>query len=69
MALGKAVAAGAVAAAAIPYLMRDDPDALGGWIHRGVVHWTAAGLHLGWSWPLFCLVTLLAWGLLAWSNK
>ena len=69
MALGKAAVAGAVAALALPYVMRDDHDAFGGWIHRGTINFDLGGVHLAWSWPIFCVVTLFAWGLLAWANK
>ena len=69
MALVKAVAAGAVAAAAVPYVMHDNPAALGGWLQRGLVHFNVGTVHLGWSWPLFCIVTLFAWAMLAWANR
>jgi len=69
MALVKAVAAGAVAATAVPYVLHEDEAALGGWIERGLVHFDVGGFHLSWSWPLFCVVTLFAWGLLAWADR
>ena len=69
MALAPAAAIGAAAALALPYVMRDDPAALGGWIHRGVVDFSVADYHLSWSWPLFCIVTLFAWAFLAWANR
>jgi hypothetical protein len=69
MALARAVAIGAAAALALPYVMRDDPDALGGWIHRGVVNFNLSTYHFSWSWPVFCLVTLLAWACFAWTDR
>ena len=69
MALVPAVLIGGVAALALPYVMRDDADAFGGWIHRGVVDFTVASFHLSWSWPIFCIVTLFAWAFLAWANR
>jgi hypothetical protein len=69
MALAKAVAAGAIAALAVPYFLHENPAAMGGWLARGLVHFTLAGVHLTWSWPLFSIVTLFAWGLLAWANR
>ena len=69
MALAKAVVAGAVAALAVPYVMHEDQAGLGGWVERGLVHFDVGNMHLGWSWPLFCLVTLFAWGMLAWANR
>lgn len=69
MALGKAVLAGAVAATAIPYAMRGEAGDVPEWLQRGLVPLPLGDLHLAWSWPLFCVVTLFAWGFLAWSNK
>lgn len=64
MALARAVVVGAVAAIAIPYLNSEDGGQLSEWLGRGVVHFTAGTFHLAWSWPIFCIVTLLAWALL-----
>jgi hypothetical protein len=69
MAIARAIAIGAAAALAVPYVMRDDPQALGGWIHRGVVNFSVSDYHFSWSWPLFSIVTLFAWGFLAWSDR
>ena len=69
MALGKAVLIGAVAAVAVPTVMRRETGELGYWVQRGVLEFTVAGADIRWSWPLFCLVTLFAWGFLAWANR
>ncbi len=69
MALIRAVLIGAAAAVAVPYVMRNDPEVLGGWVHRGVAYYDVAHYHVAWSWPLFGLVTLMAWGLLTWANR
>ena len=69
MALVKAVVVGAVAALAIPFVMRGDSDQLGEWLRRGVVRLAVADVTLFWSWPIFAAVTLFAWGMLAWSNR
>ena len=69
MALVKAILAGAVAATAIPYIIRGGSGRLVEWLQYGLVHFSPGGLHFAWSWPLFCVVTLFTWGLLAWSNK
>jgi hypothetical protein len=69
MPLVKAVVAGATAALAIPFLTRGAEGGLSEWASYGVVHATAGGFHLTWSWPIFCIVTLFTWGLLAWSNR
>jgi hypothetical protein len=69
MPLVKAVVVGAIAAIAIPFLTRGADSQSSGWIGYGVVHFTAAGMHLNWSWPIFCVVTLFTWGLLAAANR
>jgi len=69
MALVKAVAVGAVAALAIPYVIRGGSGQLVEWLHYGLVNVSAGGWHFAWSWPLFCVVTLFSWGFLAWSNR
>jgi hypothetical protein len=69
MPLVKAVVAGAIAAIAIPYFTRGGDDQFSGWVSYGVVHFSVGGTHLAWSWPIFCIVTLLTWGLLAWADR
>lgn len=69
MALVRAVALGAVAALAIPYVIRGGTGQLVEWLHYGLVHFSVSGLHFAWSWPLFCVVTLFAWAMLGWSNR
>ena len=69
MALGKAIIAGAIAALAIPYVVRPDSGELGGLIQRGTMSFSLGDAHLAWSWPVFCIVVLFVWGLLAWANR
>ena len=69
MALGKAVLIGAIAALAVPYVMRDGTSDISAWVHRGLVDFSLGSVQIGWSWPLFCVVTLFAWGFLAWSER
>jgi len=69
MALVKAVLAGAVAAVGVPYVMGGQSDQLGEFLARGVVPFAIGSVQLGWSWPIFCVVTLFAWGFLAWANR
>jgi hypothetical protein len=69
MPLARAVVAGAIAALAIPWLARGSDGELGGWLGRGVVHFSLGSAHLIWSWPLFCVVTLFTWALLAAANR
>jgi hypothetical protein len=69
MALVKAVVAGIVAAVGVPYAMQGNTGQLGEWLQRGLVHFSLGNVELAWSWPLFCMVTLFAWGFLAWANR
>ena len=69
MAGPRAIIIGAGAALALPYVMRNDPEALGGWVHRGVVHFSLSNYHFAWSWPIFCLITLLAWACFSWAER
>ena len=69
MALVKAVTIGAVAALAIPYVIRGGSGQLVEWLHYGLVHFSIGGWDFAWSWPIFCVVTLFAWGALAWSSE
>ena len=69
MALTKAIAAGAAAALAIPYALEGHSGTLGAMVRANMVAVDLAGVPLRWSWTIFAVVTLFAWGLLAWANK
>ena len=69
MAIGKAVMIGAIAALAVPWAMHGEPGKLGDWMQRGLVEFSPGSIHMFWSWPLFCVVTLFAWGFLAWAER
>ncbi len=69
MAIARAALIGAAAALALPYVMRGNPDALGGWAHRGVVNFAVVDWHFSWSWPIFCIVTLFAWACFSWADR
>ena len=69
MAVGKAAIAGAVGALALPWLFRGSSGQLADWVQRGIVHFEIAGIHLVWSWPIFCVVTLFAWALIASAGR
>jgi hypothetical protein len=69
MALGKAVMIGAIAALAMPFVMRDETGRLEGLLGLGVVELSLGGTRIAWSWPLFCMITLFAWGFLAWAER
>ena len=69
MSVGKAAMAGAVGALALPWLFRGSSGQLADWVQRGIVQFEIAGVHLVWSWPIFCVVTLFAWALIAWAGR
>ena len=69
MAVGQAALAGAAGALALPWLFRGSSGPLADWVQAGIVHFNIGGVHLVWSWPIFCVVTLFAWALIAWSGR
>jgi hypothetical protein len=69
MAVGKAAIAGAVAALGLPWIFRGSSGQLAALVHRGTVEFEPFGVHLIWSWPIFCVVTLFAWALIAWAGR
>ncbi|HEX8579880.1 MAG TPA: hypothetical protein VF655_09845 [Allosphingosinicella sp.] len=69
MALTKAVAGGLVAALAVPTALAGETGVLGDYVRRFSDPHTIGGVHLAWSWTLFAIVTLFAWGFLAWAEK
>lgn len=69
MALVKAVAAGTIGAVALPWAFRGGSGELAEWVQRGAVHFNVFGVHVVWSWLIFCVVTLFAWALLAWASR
>ena len=69
MALGKAVGAGMVAALAVPAIFRGGSGALADWVRASTLHLEVGRFDINFSWPLFAVVTLFAWGFLAWSDR
>jgi hypothetical protein len=69
MALVKAVALGAVAAVALPYVAHGQAGEFAQWLQIGMVRLHVVGIALEWSWLIFSVVTLFAWAMLAWSNR
>ena len=69
MAVGKAAIAGAIAALGLPWIFRGSSGQLADWVQAGMVHLNIGGVHLVWSWPIFCVVTLFAWALIAWAGR
>ncbi|HEX9953977.1 MAG TPA: hypothetical protein VGB48_02035 [Allosphingosinicella sp.] len=69
MALTKAVAGGLVAAFAVPTALAGHAGVLGDYVRRFSDPLTVGSFTLAWSWTLFAIVTLFAWGFLAWAEK
>jgi hypothetical protein len=69
MALVKAVLAGAVAAIAVPYVIRGGSGGFVEMLQYGIVQVSLGSVQFAWSWPLFCVVTLFTWGFLAWAER
>jgi hypothetical protein len=64
MALGGAVIIGGLAAFLVPWMSEATTDAFQRLIQAGTISIPVGSSHLLWSWPTFCIVTLLAWMLL-----
>ena len=69
MALKSAVLVGMIAAVGIPYALADLDTDFGRFIRDSAIRIDLGGTYIGWSWTLFALVTLFAWGFFAWANK
>jgi len=69
MALVKAIVAGAVAAVAVPYVIRGGSGQFVEWLHYGTVQISLGGVQFAWSWLMFSVVTLFTWALLGWANR
>lgn len=64
MALGKAIIVGAASAIAAPYATREVPPGWTDFLKAGALHVDLHGVQVYWSWPVFCVVTLLVFLLL-----
>jgi hypothetical protein len=69
MALTKAVAGGMVAAIALPTAFAGQVGTLGDYARAFSDPLTLGSVHLAWSWTVFAVVTLFAWGCFAWAEK
>ena len=69
MALAKAEAGGSVAAVALPTALSGQVGVLGNYARAFSDPLTLGGVHIAWSWTLFAMVTLFAWGCFAWAEK
>ena len=64
MALTTAIGLGAIAAVAIPWISERTGFTLAGLLTGEYIRIPLGGIELHWSWLIFCVVTLLAWGAL-----
>ena len=69
MALARAVGFGMAAALLIPAVFKHGSGALAEQVRASTIHLELASFNINFSWPIFAIVTLLAWGLMAWSNR
>jgi hypothetical protein len=69
MALTKAVAVGLVAAVALPTALAGQAGTLGDYARAFSDPLTLGGVSAAWSWTVFAVVTLFAWGCFAWAQK
>jgi hypothetical protein len=69
MSLGKAVGIGLIAALAVPAIFKGGSGDLADWVRGSTIRLELADFAINFSWPLFAIVTLFAWGFLAWSNR
>jgi nitrate reductase NapE component len=69
MALGKAVGIGMVAALALPAIFKGGSGAVAEWVRGSTLRLELADFAVNFSWPIFAVVALFAWGFLAWSNR
>jgi hypothetical protein len=64
MALGGAVIIGGISAVVVPYMSMAMSEGFQHAIMAGTVHFSIGPNSVLWSWPTFCVVTLLSWMLL-----
>jgi hypothetical protein len=62
MALTTAVGLGAIAAVALPWISERIGFDFAGLLSGEFVRIPFGGIELHWSWLIFCVVTLIAWG-------
>jgi len=62
MGLPSAVAMGAVAGVAVPWVIRRVDDTLQGPLSGDLVTLPVGGVVLPWSWLVFIVITVIAWG-------
>ena len=63
MALTRAIMLGGIGGIAVPFALAGSGGLLAGLVGTMTIH-IAHGAAIPWSWPVFCIITLAAWGLL-----
>ena len=63
MPLTKAIILGGIGGIAVPFVMNGLTGPISGMLGTILIH-GPGGAAVQWSWPVFCVVTLSAWGLL-----
>jgi len=69
MALPSAIMVGAIAALAVPYAIGDLETEFGQFIRDTSIRLDFGSVQVTWSWMLFAIITLFAWGFFAWAQK
>jgi hypothetical protein len=69
MALPSAIMVGMIAAIGVPYVMADLDSEFGQFIRETSIRIPISDTPILWSWTLFAIVTLFAWGFFAWAQK
>jgi hypothetical protein len=64
MALGGAVIIGGLAAFLVPWMAQATTESFYRLVQSGTIQIWLGSSAVAWSWPSFCIVTLLAWMLL-----
>ena len=64
MSLWGAIIIGALAGFLVPWMSQATTESFNRLVQAGTIAIPVGGNHLMWSWPTFCIVTLLAWMLL-----
>ena len=68
MRLAIAAALGSAGALAIPWAIEGGTGELADLLQFGLMRAHIGDWYFDWSWPLFGIVTLFAWGMLVWAG-
>ncbi len=61
MALPAAIVIGGIAAVSVPLMLRSSPEPWHGFAEASSVHFVVRDVPLDFSWPIFCVTTLIVW--------